>query len=403
MNQSKKCSSHKSVSSGRGRGEREKLPVYVKPLNPTDAPVCVRLRKFKGKVYQDADVYIGDRSKSWGLRKSVWDNPFTCLIDEDGGDPTRSHAMYKRYVQQSPFLRDLLPSLLGCRLGSFCEDQSHSHGHVLAELIDDQLVTQPDDGSSASRYHHSRGGRRYFRENERCVYFAGARCPLSNLYPCKIEYNGWTFLSSYHLLTFLKAFETNYSLARKIRSSSEHSEITELDKQLPTVRAERLIALLHCALVEKYKQVTEFRVICNRVVSGEKLVLECTKSKFWGIGEYFQSTSFDRSPVSVAIGMNVNGWTILCAALTVSEKEATFEKLINLYTSSGCNRDSPLYRGLILVLQNVASEKLLREKLSEQEFTTVNKKKKRSEDSKRDLKCTAIKPDHRVIMRRQQR
>lgn len=95
----------------------------------------VRLRRHKGQVVQDCDVYIGRRCDrgGWDLPESAWANPFP--VWRHGGSAEVVVAKYRAYLLARPDLVARLPELRGKVLGCWCKP-GPCHGDVLAELAD---------------------------------------------------------------------------------------------------------------------------------------------------------------------------------------------------------------------------------------------------------------------------
>ena len=103
-------------------------PAYVPPGSGTQA---VRIRRVKGKVLQDCDVYAGREQKrgGWNLSKSKWANPFPV-----GNDRDECLKKYKQYVKKNPKLIADLRELYGKRIGCWCKPQK-CHVDILIELM----------------------------------------------------------------------------------------------------------------------------------------------------------------------------------------------------------------------------------------------------------------------------
>lgn len=95
-------------------------------------PTVVRIRRSKGVVVQDCDVYIGRAmyQGGWRLPKSKWANPFK--LSEF--DREQSLKMYEQYIRSKPALMASLHELEGKRLGCWCKPEA-CHGDVLVRLV----------------------------------------------------------------------------------------------------------------------------------------------------------------------------------------------------------------------------------------------------------------------------
>lgn len=105
------------------------------------SPTVVTLKRRKGKVVQDCDVYIGRRINrgGWDLPQSKWANPFriTRYVSRE-----ESLKKYREYVLSKKELLDALPELSGKRLGCWCNGMP-CHGDVLVELFNKFCLSQP--------------------------------------------------------------------------------------------------------------------------------------------------------------------------------------------------------------------------------------------------------------------
>lgn len=124
----------------------------AKPLQlDSSEPVAtvVKMRRTKGVVIQDCDVYIGRawNMGGWQLPKSKWSNPFPVT---QYGSVATSIARYKAYILRSPELLKDLEELRGKRLGCWCAP-GPCHGDVLVELLQQQQQQAPDDPSSLNK------------------------------------------------------------------------------------------------------------------------------------------------------------------------------------------------------------------------------------------------------------
>ena len=99
----------------------------------SNLPTVVHLRRSKGKIVQDCDVYIGRvcNMGGWRLSQSKWHNPYS--VKKYGRDGALDR--YKKYIESNQnYLRDDLHELAGKRLGCWCKP-SRCHGDILRELF----------------------------------------------------------------------------------------------------------------------------------------------------------------------------------------------------------------------------------------------------------------------------
>ncbi len=96
-------------------------------------PTVVHLRRLKGKIVQDCDVYIGRACNmgGWKLNQSKWHNPYS--VKQYGRDGALNR--YKTYIESNTHnLLNDLHELTGKRLGCWCKP-SRCHGDILRELF----------------------------------------------------------------------------------------------------------------------------------------------------------------------------------------------------------------------------------------------------------------------------
>ncbi len=113
---------------------RSKLLKLDKPTNEIQSiPTVVHLRRLKGKIVQDCDIYIGRACNmgGWRLNQSKWHNPYS--VKQYGRDGALDQ--YKIYIEsnQNNLLNDL-HELAGKRLGCWCKP-ARCHGDILRELF----------------------------------------------------------------------------------------------------------------------------------------------------------------------------------------------------------------------------------------------------------------------------
>ena len=98
------------------------------------SPRVVQLKKVKGTIVQDCDIYIGNeiRNSSWELKESKWQNPYHGRWDLL---PTQRLEKYKLYVLNNPYLMKCLTELRGQHLGCLCKNEEYCHGNVLKDLV----------------------------------------------------------------------------------------------------------------------------------------------------------------------------------------------------------------------------------------------------------------------------
>ena len=100
-------------------------------------PTVVRIKRSKGQVVQDCDIYIGRRCTmgGWNLPQSKWYNPFSI---KEYGDAESVVKKYKEYILSKPELLKDIKELEGKTLGCWCKP-GVCHGDVLVELYEDYV------------------------------------------------------------------------------------------------------------------------------------------------------------------------------------------------------------------------------------------------------------------------
>lgn len=104
-----------------------------KSTDESSPPTVVHLRRLKGQIVQDCDVYIGRACNmgGWRLNQSKWYNPYS--VKQYGRDGAIER--YRTYLESNEKkLLDDLHELAGKRLGCWCKP-ARCHGDVLRELF----------------------------------------------------------------------------------------------------------------------------------------------------------------------------------------------------------------------------------------------------------------------------
>ena len=103
-------------------------------VNTDSLPKVVRIRRSRGEIVQDCDIYLGRMVEKggWDLPHSDWANPFTIW---DTGSRRNTLRRYEYYIRhQRPDLWRRLPELEGKTLGCWCKPEP-CHGDVLVQLF----------------------------------------------------------------------------------------------------------------------------------------------------------------------------------------------------------------------------------------------------------------------------
>lgn len=114
-----------------------KEPVRKKQETRYTGPtVSVRIRREKGKIVQDCDVWVGGAwaKGGWKLMRSDWCNPFYHLANKE-----ESLKAYIEYINKTPELQARIRTeLRGKQLGCFCEpDDPFCHAAWLARVAEE--------------------------------------------------------------------------------------------------------------------------------------------------------------------------------------------------------------------------------------------------------------------------
>ena len=109
-----------------------------KPATVQEHPsIVVPLRRVRGAIVQNCDVYIGRSCKrgGWDLDHSDWNNPFTVW---DMGSVDKALQRYEYYIKhERPDLLARLPELIGKRLGCWCKP-GPCHGDILLKILEER-------------------------------------------------------------------------------------------------------------------------------------------------------------------------------------------------------------------------------------------------------------------------
>lgn len=120
-------------------------------MRKVERPIVVKLKRSKGVVVQDCDVYIGRRQTQggWRLQDSEWGNPFTVKTHGD-----KCIELYRQHligqIREDPDTMIIkLASLEGKVLGCWCLDGTPGktcHGTVIADFVVMVCESELDDG-----------------------------------------------------------------------------------------------------------------------------------------------------------------------------------------------------------------------------------------------------------------
>lgn len=94
----------------------------------------VHLKRAKGVVVQDCDIYIGRQCYmgGWKLPASKWANPYS--VKKYGADAI---PLYEEYVRNNQTLMNDIEELRGKRLGCWCVPNP-CHGDILIKVLNER-------------------------------------------------------------------------------------------------------------------------------------------------------------------------------------------------------------------------------------------------------------------------
>ena len=88
------------------------------------------------KTHQPYDIYIGRANKGFGLKESIFHNPWVIGVD---GTRTEVISKYAEYAAKNQKILDSLWLIDGMTLGCWCDfPKEDCHGRVLVELREHQ-------------------------------------------------------------------------------------------------------------------------------------------------------------------------------------------------------------------------------------------------------------------------
>ena len=250
---------------------------------PAYSPRVVHLKKEKGKIVQDCDVYIGNEisNSSWQLMESKWHDPYHARWDLL---PSQRLEKYKVYIMNNPYLVKSLKELQGKRLGCLCKSQEYCHGNVLVDLVKTKFKN--DFFSVTTK------GPLYF--------FKGQFSPLYNCYPASLklakplggegekkEKIKHFPLCAFQMYVWMRVRKSGHKqLAKDTLKCTSISQVHGIHKKIPNVtmtvreQIERMFEILSL----KYDQVPNFRKAVQRLARKKRIPCEGVESKFWGSG-----------------------------------------------------------------------------------------------------------------------
>jgi len=303
------------------------LPTYIGPLDPGHKPVLVRLRKINGKIYQDCDVYIGPKmhNSSWQFDESPWVNIFHYATS----DRKKNLEMYENYLRNSKTLRLLLHTLIGKRLGCFCDNEDWCHAIIIIKLVEELCnVAMKLIGDM--------------------LFFKGEFSPFSNIW--QSNFMSRTFISynsseQFRLASIARRMQDS-ALLEEIMQASGAKELCALSKAVTRKCSISLGYSTQCqvkdmikAVQAKYTRCYAFNQHCSENLKPGTLLFEATSNPFWGCGEDLEKIFSDTQVTSLP-GLNLVGWIILFVVAKSQRWNGdilTDTSLLNTDTDTNCS------------------------------------------------------------------
>ena len=143
--------------------------------------------------------------------------------------------------------------------------------------------------------------------------FKGPLCCMSNMYPCKLIYQGLTFRSTEHAYQWQRALDIGRAeVARKMLEAVDGFEAKRLSNELDKTRIlewkeKNCIRVMTKLIEAKFEQVEDFRQAC--IKSTDAYLMEATFDTFWGVGLLEEAAS--NCKLEYLPGKNILGWIIM--------------------------------------------------------------------------------------------
>ena len=143
--------------------------------------------------------------------------------------------------------------------------------------------------------------------------FKGPLCCMSNMYPCKLIYQGLTFRSTEHAYQWQRALDIGRAeVARKMLEAVDGFEAKRLSNELDKTRIlewkeKHCIRVMTKLIEAKFEQVEDFRQAC--IKSTDAYLMEATFDRFWGVGLLEEAAS--NCKLEYLPGKNILGWIIM--------------------------------------------------------------------------------------------
>lgn len=109
-------------------------------------PTVVKIKRSKGVIVQDCDVYIGRQMNmgGWRLPKSYWYNPYPLKSCKDIDDCLQKYRIYliDLFYEDKEIFIERLRALSGKRLGCWCKIKASDkcHGDIIVEFFQKLII-----------------------------------------------------------------------------------------------------------------------------------------------------------------------------------------------------------------------------------------------------------------------
>jgi len=305
-----------------------------------------KVRKHKGAIVYDYDVYIGPaiHNRHWNLEQSVWCNPYQ--FGKVGKARDRLDR-YKRDVidKNGPKMLGKLRQLRGKTLGCICPNIKNCHGHLLAKLAqgDKELSNVFDEDSQSI-------------DIDDKVFFKGEKCPFSNCYfntsyPIQIRFDddeGTILKFPFGVRQAFAALKSNKlgwsSMFQSIVDAKNMNELNSVLKSLEIRKSgigpsmpwnlRQSLQVMFEVLKSKYDADPSFRDYCNKL--GDKLPCEATANEYWGCGIDLEALrSLDVGLwKEMMTGRNILGWLIKTVDTERSSRSKNYDWVNHVLNSN---------------------------------------------------------------------
>ena len=278
---------------------------YSNPFIPYSPPgknvtKVVRLRKSRGKVYQDCDVYVGQaiHNSQWSFEESKFNNPFKKGNYED-------LEKFRQYLLNDAGLMSDLQNLKGKRLGHFCHPRP-CHADIIVDCILNPESTLEETHRKKVKAPCTKWDD-LLLTGDRLVYYRGNSYLFSCDFPHNFCHEGHFFCSVLHAFHYERALRAKKpDLAQAILQARSTKKARLLAREIK-LHLDSEIEIMLKLVDAKFDQLKEF------AHEGKKYLfsffMEVSANKKWGIGSKETEDSF-QADVGLADfpGENIMGW-----------------------------------------------------------------------------------------------